>query len=95
MTRYRVLSQPGGLTRKDICVLLGCAKTTGLNIINAIHEKIAATPGSLLPIQGVVSRQSFCEHMGWDFNEIQSFALLEMAAMSRHSNIHTNQGGYM
>ena len=77
--RYRVLTKPAGLTYKDICMLTGCSKTAAQKIINDIHIKIVKTPGAPYPIKGMVSRKSFCEHMKWDFKEIQDFALAEIA----------------
>ena len=81
ITRYRLLTKPGGLTYKDICALIDCGKSTAHKTINSIHEKTAATPGTVLPISGRVTRQSFCDHMNWDFDEIQAFAFAEISAM--------------
>lgn len=93
ISRYRLLTKPGGLSYKDICALKGCGKTTAFKIINAIHEKVASVPGAKVPTQGIVSRKDFCEYMSWDFNEIQSFALSEIAALSSKANLYTYQNG--
>jgi hypothetical protein len=87
--RYRILTKPGGLTYKDIGTLICCGKTTAYKIINKINEKIASTPNSKIPIPGVVSREAFCEYMNWDFDEIESFALKEIAVISRESAPYT------
>jgi hypothetical protein len=78
--RYRRLTKPNGLTYKDICVVTGCGKTSAQKIINDIHIKTVSVPGALTPARGRVTRKSFCEHMDWDFNEIQTFAFAEIAA---------------
>ncbi|MCL2847469.1 MAG: hypothetical protein FWE13_01785 [Firmicutes bacterium] len=90
---YRILTKPGGLTYNDICFMTDCSKTWATKIINNIHEKIAKTPGSKRPVKGRVSRQSFCEYMKWDFDEIQSFAFAEIAAVERLNSIHNLKGG--
>lgn len=89
--RYRILTKPGGLTYKDVCVLNNCGKTTAFKIINCINEKIAATPCTKKPISGIVSREAFCNYMNWDFEEIQSFALTEIASLSNGNIPHTYQ----
>ncbi len=84
VTIYRILTKPGGLTYKDICIMVGCSKTKAYNIINSINKKIASTPNSKIPIPGRVSRQAFCEYMNWDFREIESFALNEIAVINHN-----------
>ena len=94
IAKYRILTKPGGLICRDICLLIGCGKTTALKIINTIHEKIASIPGALMPIRGIVNRKAFCEHMGWDFDEIQSFAFAELSAINSSDSIHTQTEDY-
>jgi len=93
ITKYRILTQSSGIVNRDIRTLTGCSGSAALKIINAIHEKIAATPGALMPVKGRVTRKSFCEYMGWDFSEIRAFAFSEMAVMtSANSNTYQKDG---
>ena len=85
ITRYYILTKPGGLTFKDICELLGCSKTAAQKIIIDIGLALAKTSTERFPVKGRVSRESFCQHMHWDFAEIQSFAHSDMC---QQPNIH-------
>jgi len=78
ITRYHILTKPGGLTFKDICILLGCSKTAAQKIIIEIGLELAKVSTEKFPVKGKVTRQAFCNYMHWDFTEIQFFAHADM-----------------
>jgi len=81
ITRYNILTKPGGLTVNDICVMLGCSKTAAQKIIIEIGLELAKTSQEKFPIKGRVTRESFCRHMHWDFVDIQQFAHTDMGVI--------------